>query len=487
MTLPASPTLESAAMNTSMTLPAWLGDCVPVFRAATRRSSLPGSSRYTVIGALTLVVLAVCALMFTRLEIWQAICFGAGLLLAAFLSAVLLHYVSGAALQYTPANAALVPRMNRLIRRTAALLWCGAMLGWIMVGVVAPHGALIVLVAALAQTLLSLGRTGYSAAIVVYIVADIAVTVGGKPLRDFVEQPAVLVVALVLAVLLAWRALVMLFPRAGDMPIDRSGKRKALLATLGNSPGDLARMQAARTPKFFNARVLARDVAQRRAGPLLMHALGPAGHRFYVTLPVAGGAAGLALLRVGAPLLWPAAGGVDKIVFMVTILSTMGALLAMFAAVARYSIGMAYFAAEQALVRMAPGVARPAQLNRALAFEMVRSLLTDWMVITGLLLALLAWWQVSGATMLHIGVLMCCPLVALSWPLRDYAAAKGFNWLHWIGMVGLMCVLGVTALLAGDKAAVTLVPVLIAAGMIGVARWRAMLAAPPAFPARRLD
>ena len=203
MSLPASSTIERAAMKTSMTLPAWLGDCMPVFRAATRRSSLPGSSRYTVIGALTLVVLAVCALMFTRLEIWQAVCFGAGLLLPVLLSAVLLHYVSGAALQYTPANAALLPRMNRLIRRTAALLWCGAMLG--------------------------------------------------------------------------------------------------------------------------------------------------------------------------------------------------------------------------------------------------------------------------------------------CWPLRDYAAAKGFNWLHWIGMVGLMCMLGATALLAGDKAAVTLVPVLIAAGLIGVARWRAMLAAPPAFPARRLD
>jgi hypothetical protein len=136
---------------------------------------------------------------------------------------------------------------------------------------------------------------------------------------------------------------------------------------------------------------------------------------------------------------------------------------------------------------MAPGVPRPAQLNAALAREMVRSLLADWLIISALLVALLAWWQVSGATILRIGVLVCCALVSLSWPLRDYAAAKAFTWLHWLGMVGLMGVLATVTLLAGDLAAVTLVPALIAAGLIGVARWRAMLAAPPAFPARRLD
>ena len=482
-----SPTIESAAMTRSMTLPAWLRECVPVFRTASRRSSLPHSSRYTVTIGLALVVLAVCALMFTRLEMWQAVCFGLGLPLAAFLSAVLLHFISGAALQHTPANAALVPRLHRLIRRTTVLLWCAAVAGWILVGVVVPHGALVVLVAALALTLLSLGRTGFTTAITVYMVADIAIVAGGKPLRDFVEQPAVLVLALAATALGSWLALNKVFPRAGGASVDATARRMAMLTTSAGSAPELVRRQAVQTRRPVYARLLAWDVARRRPGALLMHALGPAGQRFHVTLPMVGGAAVLALVRIGAAALWPGDWHELPAIVPVMVLLTMGALLGMFAAVVRYGAGMASFTSEQALVRMAPGVPRPALLNRALAAQMVRSLLADWLIISALLVALLAGWQVSGGTMLHIGVLMCCPLVALSWPLRDYAAAKGFNWMHWIGMVGLMCLLAVTGLLAGDKAAITLVPAVIAAGLIGVARWRAMLAAPPAFPARRLD
>lgn len=487
MMLPISPTIESDSMNTSTNLPAWLADCVPVFRAASNRHSLPGSSRYTVIGAMVLMVVGAGALMFTRLKFWQAACFGVGLPLAAFLSAVLLHYVNGAALQNTPANAALVPRMNRLIRRTAALLWGGAMLGWSMVGAVVPHGALVVLVAALALAVLSLARGGRAEAVVGLIVGDIAIVTGGKPLRDFVEQPAVLLLAFVSAILLSWRALGMAFPRAADAKIDTPAKRKALLTLSGSLDRDVVRVQAASVSRPLYARVLARDIARRRPGPLLMHALGPTGHRFYVALPVAVGAALLALLRLGATTLWPAGWDDARIAFPVIMMSTMGALLAMFAVIVRYGIGIANFAEEQALVRMAPRVPRPSLLNRPLAVQMVRSLLVDWVIVTGLLLALLGYWQVSGAAIGRVAVLMCCMLIPLGWPLRNHAAAASFDWWHGLGIAALTIALAAVALLAGDKAAVVLVPALIAAGLIGAARWRTMMAAPPAFPARRLD
>ena len=472
-----------------MKLPVWLNECVPVFRYAVKRRSMPGSSRFTATAGAALLLLSIFALMFTQLSAWQAVCFGAGLPLAGLLSATFLHYMSGAALQNTPANAALVPRMNRLLRRTAAMLWCAALLGWAMVGAVVPHGALIVLVAALALSMLALGRGGRSEGIVVFMVGDLVLVTGGKPLRDFVEQPLVLTIAVGLAVLVSWHVLRLMFPQAGEVTIEADAKRKRLLSVAARSSSkDFVRLQATRSRRPVYARVLARDAARRRPGPLMMHALGPTGHRYYIAVPAVIGAMGLALARLAVLTLAPALPHDTGMTAFVMVMATLFAAVVLLGSVARYGRVIAYFAEEQALVRLAPGVPRPFLLNRVLATEVVRALLVEWVLYTGLLIAVLAYWQVSGEALQRIFILMCCTLIPLGWlPLRDHAARAQVEWRQGLGVSVLMTAGAAAALLVTHKVAMALVLALVlaAAWLIGAARWRKMMAAPPAFPAQR--
>ncbi len=243
---------------------------------------------------------------------------------------------------------------------------------------------------------------------------------------------------------------------------------------------------------------LRRDCARRDKQNLLLHAAGPSLHwtgslSFQLTM----------LLGSLAYFLIPALNAGQALGMGAGLM--LGSILMLLNGVARLAAGQP----EQALVRLAPGMPVASALNRLLARGLLGIFFMNWLVamlITALLLAL------AGATQSQFIEQMAATSVLLllaAGVLRNFAIGnkgrdrivRGLLYgLAFILMVALMTAMPLVpvgialfdwpALKAPGVAQAGLLLVtlllLLLAGLIVRWRWRAMLAAPPAFPAGRL-
>ena len=143
---------------------------------------------------------------------------------------------------------------------------------------------------------------------------------------------------------------------------------------------------------------------------------------------------------------------------------------------------------EQALVRLAPGVPAGVALNRALARHLLVPFMAAWSVGLAGALLLGAVGPVlpapfAGAVL--AGSFITLPLAGLV--LDDYARLRSPSVARGLVLLGAVVTLSVVVawLYRAPVAAVAVASVLAAAAFVA-ARWRRMLAAPPAFPAGRL-
>ncbi|MDL2358078.1 MAG: hypothetical protein QFF03_22735 [Pseudomonadota bacterium] len=154
--------------------------------------------------------------------------------------------------------------------------------------------------------------------------------------------------------------------------------------------------------------------------------------------------------------------------------------------------GFANRAGEQALVRLAPSAPPSASFNRVLARYFLLRYAAMWSICSALALAAL-WILGANAGELARAAAACTfALVMAGVPLADYAHRRDFaphaQLLH-VFLSGAILAAAVTAV-GGDgsvaqwSAAAT--ASVVTAGLFTWYRWRAMLAAPPAFPAGRL-
>lgn len=237
---------------------------------------------------------------------------------------------------------------------------------------------------------------------------------------------------------------------------------------------------------------LSLPVAARKAragadtGTLLLHGLGPRMHASLTALvtPFVFTGAGLGLLAAsGIDVSWEAMR--FPIACMPLILQA-SALFVVFSA-------MRFVPGEQAMLRLAPLAPAAPMLNAVLGRALLRRFIREWALTSALALAILALFGTGPGELLRFASVYCLPLLAGTALLHDYARWR-------VTSVGLQ--LAATAL-----AAFTLLMLLLAMmrtyhpgawlalGVASVAlsmilarvRWRAMLAAPPAFPAGRID
>jgi hypothetical protein len=155
---------------------------------------------------------------------------------------------------------------------------------------------------------------------------------------------------------------------------------------------------------------------------------------------------------------------------------------------------MARTQGEQALVRLAPALpVAPACFNRLLAKGLLLRGLVNWSMVSGAVLLLALVSGVRGEALWWHACLCCMVLPALAMSLRDHARRTASSVLLVLLLfIALGCVgplagaigvglLGLPFWPVATLAALALTVVLVQH------RWRAMCAAPIAFPAGRLD
>jgi hypothetical protein len=159
---------------------------------------------------------------------------------------------------------------------------------------------------------------------------------------------------------------------------------------------------------------------------------------------------------------------------------------------AQFSQQMGRTAGEQALLRLTPLAGDAALLNRRLAMQLLRGTLHLWIGLTAVILAVSALVSGDAATVLR-ELALCCLAgqVAMMGLLGDYAGAGGWN--LWLGLrAALLAIVQVIAAVvlgrpSGTAIWLWMIVIAIATCAFQLSLgWQRMLAAAPAFPARRL-
>lgn len=466
---------------------AWFLDCAPILRAANlhrnRRRGRFGKllTALALAGAVAGVSASVHLLARTELGLHKALALVVGGVLAAFAIGNLLNLLSAGALQNTPANAVLAPRLNRLVRRSVVLLWLAAMAAIALLSTAVPHGVLVPLAAHLfLLTLMSL--RGYAA--LAWVLLYPLQALGDRyPVSAFLETPAVLALCYTGALLLGWRVLNKAFPTGGDGHFALIKKTRMVDLSVRPMSDWTQHERTRKESRPFYARLLARDIEARRPARLLMHVFGPGCQRFYVVASWLMYAVLAVLTWLAVRFWWPQYH--QGVAFMVMMAAVPALVAQPVMSAHRFAAGLAATAREQALFTLAPAAPRPAAMNRMLARTILRTCLFEWAGSLLLMVGLAVLWGAPQKFLLGYFTLMCAALVFAGWPLRDHAREpRARFWL-----VGALIVL---ALLVGSLVFLTVGQywvwaVFLAISVLFIAhRYQAMVGAPPAFPASRL-
>lgn len=410
------------------------------------------------------------------------------LILPWFMLGVLywLDLVAGAVRQDTPANARLVPRLRIRAMQLVGLVWILFTL-LITLALSDGFGHPALWGAAASAWLLgaSMVRVGLQHGMLLMFVS-FGVLLLPRPamlmLQELAATPAGSAVCGLWIVFLAWFGKRALFP-SGDRHFDQrsavdKGVRQAQGTHAANPRSSLYTMELGRVSRTRSS-----------AGELVLHALGPGAHwsvsAQMLALLAAALIAGRVLIEATATDITKVAPFVGGFIII--------PLLFTFAAIPQRMAGRAAASAgEQALLRLAPVVARSAQYNREMAAALLRRALGEWAIVTVALVA------VTGAVNAHADLTLlqfavCClamPLMTIV--LRDYAREPALRTsTMYLAAIYLVVSAGAAylAMVRTSALPVTVACIVVGAGataLLAASRRRKMIAAPVVFPAGRL-
>ena len=244
-----------------------LRECLLMWRSAVTSSGAPVWRPVELASAGLLGVLSLAFLLFVKAAPSKvfagAVLLPAGVLLLLFW----IRFVNGVIGQNSPANAALVPRLNRRLRQTAALSWgitvlsAAAVMPWVQ------HGPLVVLVTAMGLLLIAMALGGQmTGAILVFLAGELALAKGGAPLWNLMSLPAVQFVMTLVLALVGWAVLHFVLPAAGERHW-KAYNRQALRFGAMTSPEKAALIEQRRGYRRpLYSRWLTRRTTTRRAG-----------------------------------------------------------------------------------------------------------------------------------------------------------------------------------------------------------------------------
>jgi hypothetical protein len=337
------------------------------------------------------------------------------------------------------------------------------------------------------------------------IVAGVALIIlpGNWPLASQLLLPRAWVEALTGAVgLPALSALVLLgavlalrrmFPAGGDAHL---GKFSRQIERLQHARGgdwtqnlESGTVSGASVLRFYAA-ALRRDCARGShadPGKMLMHALGPAANWTFWIASVA------IVLAIGIGLHFIMARYAGEKVFASLVFGSMsGMVVVILMSTGQLVRAIDRTQGEQALLRLAPLAGDQRLLNRRLATQLLRHALLVWTMLTGVILLVSFLVVGSGTGLIYLAGLCCLAgQVALTGVLGNYAGDDRRSLARML-LAGLLALFEAgVALGAGRLIHASFGWWMIAIAVVVTALqlrhgWRRMLAAPPAFPARRL-
>jgi hypothetical protein len=396
-------------------------------------------------------------------------------------------FLPASVLMNSAPNARLVPRLRRRLLQMGAGSW-----------VLATGGATLAFGTWSAYPLfaaymlgITLQRAGFRSAAALVVLAPLWPLMSARlpaPLTEAVTStPGLLALSALLVLGAAW-GLVRLYPAGGDRHLDGRGQVVERIGRTQNP--EIARSRGvAWLNRFAYLPALQRDCLLGKPGTLLLHALGPVVH-WSAWIP------GLAIivlftLALGALLAFSGAevspdvahGVLGTVLVVLTSLVVLGS--------AKFGQALRTTQGEQALLRLTPLTGQAALLNRRLADAMTKTALFDWAMMTAVLL-IAAWVAgADGAVLLRQFALSCLAgMLAVTGLLGDFARSlPAVSWRQSL-MVILLCSGGATlqwmALGSLFWVGLALASLSGAALLLRAAR-RRMLAAPPAFPAERME
>jgi hypothetical protein len=271
-----------------------------------------------------------------------------------------------------------------------------------------------------------------------------------------------------------------IYPAGGDAHFERRSKQAMRMERLRDSgwAGGL----------FTYAAALRRDCKAADPGRMLLHALGPAAHW---SAWIGSGALMLALAVVVGMAFMLGGAKYGSLRGISTAWLGTQALVIVFST-AQLGQQMGRTVGEQALLRLTPLAGDATLLNRRLATQLLQGALRLWIGITAVILAVTA--LVSGdlATVLR-ELALCCLAghVAMMGLLGDYAGAGGWNLGLGLRAAVLAIVQAIASVVLGRLSGtsvwlwIMVIAIATCAFQLSLG-WQRMLAAAPAFPARRL-
>ena len=404
-------------------------------------------------------------------------------------------FVTSIGLQHAQRGARLVPQLRRIALATTVLVWlCLVLIIMLAAGGVFGHHALWALLAGLGLAAVALVVAGRWEALV-FIPAVLMVWRGSDGLVPFaaalLATPAGMAGgAALLCASMSYTLYLLLGRHDGK---SRHGRFLEVWGHMvrGTQPeqGPLMRPFAA-----VYAGCLRQDCARQDKQNLLLHALGPSLH-WSLTL-----SAQLPMLLVSAVFCMLPALNLGQTPGLV-VGSMIASQLLLHSGVARAAAGQP----EQALLRLAPAMPVSNALNRMLARGLLGLFFRNWIVAMGCSALLLVLAGVPQTEFIGLLSSMSVSVLLAAGMLRNYALANNgrdrvvrgllygltFALMLAIQLVPAGFLLlgspGLQAPGAGRLATLSAtLLVMLVAGLIVWWRWRAMLAAPPAFPAARI-
>lgn len=472
-----------------------LRDVLGIWRVTTVQRDPRG---YRILAGLALL-LALGTVLFAALMVWKhkidavlllQMAAGAGGFWLTLAGSML--FVRGSMMLNSPVNGRLLPRQRRRLQQMAAGVWllqtaaftlaAGDWLLFPLVGMFS-LGMMLAMAGNLAGLPLMVVPGSWSAAWRASLPPALAGNMTGAA--------AMTVLAALVLFGVAW-CVRWMYPAGGD---EHLGKRSARLEAMRRyetqmwAPEvDSANMGGRHALRIYAA-VLRRDCRGAAPGRMLMHALGPGGH-WSVSVSWLAGFVALGLGLHLAMALYDN----DRFHRFVQAMAgpgVMGMTSMILFSTAQIGQAMQRTRGEQALLRLTPLLGDLASMNRHLAAQLLRQTLATWVVMTAALLLLGG--LLGGPGVLARQAALCCLAgqVAMTGLLVDYAGAGGWSVPLALraGLLALLqcaAALGVGALAASSPWPWLAAIAILATGLQLRRAWRRMLAAPPAFPVRRL-
>lgn len=399
-------------------------------------------------------------------------------------------FVPGSMRMNSAINARLVPRQRRRLLQMAGGGW---LLLTLASAVAAGTWTVLPLVGAFLLSIAMVLGTGNPRALTPIIVIGNWSWLSRRVLppglaEAMASYTALAVCAVLLVPASAW-ALRWMYPAGGDRHYERHAALRSRVVEGGGGAGD----PGGRSVRMYAA-VLHRDARHGRqradAGRMLMHALGPDVHWSAWT-----GFVGIMLvLGIGVRLLLTWQEGSRSLHDFMSGASLVGLgslVLAILFATAAFSQAINRTRGEQALLRLAPLAGDTALLNRRLAVQLLRRGLGLWAVLTLTILCVSILVAGPGVLLRQFGLCCLAGQVAMMGLLGDYAGQGGWHpALAWraagLALLEVLAAAGL-ARVSGTPVWVWMAAIALAvAGFLLRRAWRDMLAAPVAFPARRM-